>query len=106
MNYYSNSTLLSQYLGYSKTEVKRILTEINDYYYKYKGKDNILLFIQEMRQSDSMIEIADIWEKHDLASSYMAVDAYIQKLKKTEKMYGKLQTIRHEKKQIENLLGI
>ena len=62
------------------------------------------VFLGEIVDASSMIDIWKIWEKHDLKELYPEANDYIKQYKETERTYGVLGDINQKKAQIEKLL--
>lgn len=62
------------------------------------------VFLEEIIDVSSMMDIWKIWEKHDLKELYPEADDFIKQYKETERMYGISGDINKKKAQIEMLL--
>ena len=93
-------------MGYSIKETKKLLNELLSCCYDSDSSDIEHQFVAEMKCMNSMVDVWKLWERYGLGKKYPAVDKYVQKFKKQERMYGKSFNIEKEKTQIERLLCI
>lgn len=66
---------------------------------------NIVEFLAAIGQTDSMVDIWNLWRGYKVDSSYYEVQDYIRKNKDQEQLHGKLENIEEIKSTIAEMLG-
>ena len=62
------------------------------------------IFLEEIAQETSMIEIWKTWKKHNLSETQQEADQFIQKYKESERLYGKSNNIEKLKEELRQIL--
>ena len=62
-------------------------------------------FLTEIGQTDSMVDIWNIWRKYDVGSEYSEVQDYIRQNKDREQLHGKPENMEDIRKAIAEMLG-